>query len=182
MKNKIYLSHTWVDPRVVVKISPIHGKGLFAARPIVKDEMIMIWGGVKFKRTDYVENKYRELTIVPISEESYLGLPISDQSESIDEYLNHSCDPTAWLIDEVTVIASRDIKKGEEITVDSATWNDDHDYSYSDDNICRCGTRLCRKILSPDDWMRPDLQKRYAGHFTPFLAKCIQKLKKRKKG
>ncbi|MEK7165944.1 MAG: SET domain-containing protein-lysine N-methyltransferase [Patescibacteria group bacterium] len=180
MKRNKYLQHTWVDPRIIAKFSPIHGKGLFASNKIKRGEVIMIWGGEVIKKSGYNENMYRELTVVPISEDSYLGLPVSDQSESLDEYLNHSCDPTAWLTDEVTVAARRDIVKGTEITVDFATWEDDQQYSYADGNICLCKSKYCRKILSNRSWMDPELQIRYKSHFTPFLEKRIQKLKNKK--
>jgi hypothetical protein len=38
---------------------------------------------------------------------------------------------------------------------------------------CKCGVPNCRKILTGKDWQRPDLQKRYAGHFSAYLADKI---------
>jgi len=34
---------------------------------------------------------------------------------------------------------------------------------------CRCGSPLCRGVITGDDWRRTDLQARYRGHFSPFI-------------
>jgi hypothetical protein len=46
---------------------------------------------------------------------------------------------------------------------------DDDDYSVD----CNCGAMNCRKVLSGKDWQRSDLQKRYAGYFSAYLARKI---------
>ena len=38
---------------------------------------------------------------------------------------------------------------------------------------CKCGAPDCRKILAGKDWQRADLQKRYAGYFSAYLAEKI---------
>jgi len=38
---------------------------------------------------------------------------------------------------------------------------------------CKCGAPDCRKILAGKDWQRADLQKRYAGYFSAYLADKI---------
>ena len=172
-----YPPHTWVDPRLVVKESAIHGKGVFTTRPIKNGEKLMVWGGQLVAKKDYCDGRWRDMTLVPVADDTFLGLPITDMSESIDEYLNHSCDPSAWLTDEVTVVARRDMIPGEEVTVDMATWdaNEDPEWAYADEP-CRCGTSLCRKVLTPRDWTRPELHTRYAGHFSPYIQKKIEEL------
>jgi hypothetical protein len=35
---------------------------------------------------------------------------------------------------------------------------------------CRCGTPVCRTVITGEDWRRPDLQARYAGWFSRYLA------------
>ncbi len=172
--NKKYLKHTWVDPRLLVQPSKIHDKGIFSTQSIKKGEVVMIWGGEVVQKSIFDENKYRIQSVIPINEDLYLALPVSDTSESIDEYLNHSCDPSSWLIDEVTVVARRNIKKGEEITLDSATWDSDGEWEYTEEGKCSCNSKECRKILTHNDWKRMDLQKKYKNHFSPYLEKRIQ--------
>jgi hypothetical protein len=38
---------------------------------------------------------------------------------------------------------------------------------------CKCGATNCRKILTGKDWQRADLQTRYAGYFSTYLARKI---------
>jgi hypothetical protein len=175
MSRKSYLPRTWADDRVSVKASSIDGSGLFATRDIPAGTVIMIWGGVVVERRNFDYAQYRRETVVPISENHYLALPSSDSGEALDVYLNHSCEPTAWLIDEVTVVARRHIHAGEEITTEFATWFDyEPGESYSQDWVCKCASPHCRKVLSAQDWRRVELQERFAGHFTPFLERRIE--------
>ena len=163
-----------MHPALFKQHSPIHGMGVFTRDLIKEGETVMIWGGEVIPRDAYEDiwQQYRNGTVVQISEESFLAAPITD-SESLDESLNHSCDPNTWLIDEVTVVARRDIPAGEEITLDSATWNDDDSEEYSDEDICTCGSGMCRKKIKADDWKNSELQKRYNHHFSPFLQRRI---------
>lgn len=176
--NEKYLSHTWVDSRLRTGQSRIDGTGIFAAKDIRSGELLMIWGGVVISQQEYTErmDQYRYSTLVQIDDDRYLGLRADDLSDSMDEYLNHSCDPNSWLMDEVTVAARRDIRAGEEVTMDSALWNADDGEEYSENGECKCGSALCRKIITPYDWKRPELQQRYAGHFSPFIARRIKEM------
>jgi len=175
MSPKSYLPRTWSDGRLIAKPSPIDGTGLFTTADIPEGTVLMIWGGQVVNREGIDYAKYRGETVVAISETQYLALPITDTSESLDVFLNHSWDPTAWLIDEVTVVARRLIRAGEEITTEFATWFDyEPGTAYSASWNCTCGSPSCRGVLSPRDWERADLQERYAGHFSPFLEKRIR--------
>jgi len=175
MSPKSYLPRTWSDGRLIVKPSPIDGNGLFATSGLPEGTVLMIWGGDLVKREGIDYSRYRGETVVPISETHYLALPLTDTGESLDVFLNHSCDPTAWLIDEVTLVSRRLIRAGEEITTEFATWFDyEPGTTYSTSWACKCGSPLCRGLLSAQDWQRADLQKRYAGHFSPFLEKRIR--------
>lgn len=176
MTPKQYLPHTWADPRLFVKESHINGHGIFCRQAIREGEVIMIWGGVPVPKIGFDTRAYRFQTVVPISEELFLALPISDQEASIDEYLNHSCEPNIWLTDEVTVVARRNIEAGEELTMECATWDDGFGNEYAEAGRCTCGTKSCRQLLHPDDWKRPELQSAFAGHFSPFIAERIRLL------
>jgi hypothetical protein len=69
----------------------------------------------------------------------------------------------------------RDICAGEELTHDWAMTDDD-DYSVE----CNCGAPNRRKTLTGKDWRRLDLQKRYAGYFSAYLARKIDLLEVRR--
>jgi len=75
-----------------------------------------------------------------------------------------------WMADEVTVVARRLIEPGEEICGDYAVWESTPSYIV---DPCQCGSALCRRRFSGDDWKREDLQARYKDHFLPYLNRRI---------
>ena len=97
-----------------------------------------------------------------------ISSPGPDPAEPGD-LVNHSCDPNCGLVGAVLVVAMRDIEPGEEITFDYAMC-DSTDYDEFD---CSCDTQHCRKHVTGSDWKRPDLQHRYAGWFSSYLARKI---------
>jgi len=168
-----YLPRSWVHPALAGGESGIHGEGVFATAPITRGEKLMEFGGERITGAHLVSGNYRECSVWTIVDDVYLALPENDPDPSLDENLNHSCDPNAWLVDEVTLVARRDIPAGEEITLDQGTWNfDDSEYTW-DYMDCACGAAICRKRLTEKDWMRPDVQERYRGHFHPLVQKMI---------
>ena len=95
--------------------------------------------------------------------------PVTEEERELSMlYSNHSCDPNLGMRGEITFVAMRDILAGEELTHDWAMTDDD-EYSVE----CKCGARNCRNIITGKDWQRPDLQKRYAGYFSAYLARKI---------
>jgi hypothetical protein len=123
--TKQYLSRTWVNLKLKAGKSPIHGDGVFAVEKILKGEKVMEFGGELISKEEAFSGNYRSRSVWIVDTDHYLAIPKSDPSEVLDENLNHSCDANTWLIDEVTIIAKRDIEIGEEITLDQGTWNFD---------------------------------------------------------
>ena len=82
---------------------------------------------------------------------------------------NHSCDPNVWLVDAVELAARRVIAQGEEVGSDYATYTMAPDWSMA----CSCRSSSCRGTVTGDDWRRPELQQRYAGHFAPPITRRI---------
>ncbi len=173
---KRYLSYSWISSKVVLKQSSIEGSGLFAKNFIKEGEVVEIFGGKIFTAEEEAQGKMREHTGIMINNGLYLGLPNESAEKSIDEFTNHSCEPSCWLNDEVTLIARHDIYPGEEITMDYGTWFVEE--GYTEITNCSCGSKLCRHNITGDDWKRKDLQERYKRHFSPFINNKIEKLKK----
>lgn len=158
------LSH--LSPKTIVKQSPIHGRGLFAATAIAKDEIVAVKGGHIISGKTLATLRPRlgpaeiqigdDLFICPISEEEREGSMI---------FSNHSCDPNIGLRGQIVFVAMRNIEPGEELT---------HDWAITDDNddsatICRCGSANCRGTITGKDWQRLDLQERYRDYFSAYL-------------
>lgn len=83
--------------------------------------------------------------------------------------VNHSCDPNLGWADARTLMTIRDVAIGQELTCDYATAIDDAGWSM----YCHCETYRCRQLIEGGDWQIPQLQRRYAGQWTPQLQRRI---------
>ncbi len=170
MSNNSYLPSTWFDPRLEKRPSVIHGHGVFASSPFAQGETIMIWGGVLYTRQQLQDINEGKLKVEPFSysfidEDILMGAP----EGGLDYFVNHSCDPSVWMNGDVQVVARRDIPAGGEISGDYALWEAEPTYEMD----CACGAAMCRHQISGNDWQRPELQVRYAGHFLPYITRRI---------
>lgn len=159
------------SPKTEVRESPIHGRGLFATEDIAQDEVVLIKGGHIVHR----ETLRRDITPhlgpveIQISDDFFVAPTTAVERELSMLYSNHSCDPNLGVRGEITFVALRDIGAGEELTHDwCMTDNDDYVVE------CQCGSSNCRRTLTGTDWQRPDLQKRFAGYFSAYLAEKIR--------
>lgn len=159
----------WFDPRLYGAPSRIHGHGVLTRAPVQPGEVLMRWGGIVLPVADFDPARYRLTSTTHYDEAHCLTTPI-EEPVSLDELLNHSCDPNLWLVDAVTVVARRSIAAGEEVHGDFATWEDSEHVLTAD---CRCGAPLCRRRITGRDWRLPELQARYAGHFLPYLNRAM---------
>ena len=161
---------SYLSPQTKVRESKIHGRGLFAIADIAKDEIVAVKGGHIVDRKTLREKITPGLGPVEIQIDDDLFIaPVTDEErESSMLYSNHSCDANLGMRGEIAFVAMRDIHAGEELTHDWAMTDDD-DYSVE----CRCGAPNCREILTGKDWQRPELQERYAGYFSAYLARKI---------
>jgi hypothetical protein len=161
---------SYLSPKTEVRQSKIHGRGLFATADIVKDEIVAVKGGHIVDRKILREKITPQLGPVEIQIDDDLFIaPVTDEERELSMlYSNHSCNANLGVRGEITFVAMRDIRAGEELTHDWAMTDDD-DYSVE----CKCSAANCRKILTGKDWQRQDLQKRYAGYFSAYLADKI---------
>ena len=91
-----------MDSTITVKNSAIHGKGLFALKNIKKDQIIGHFKANKTTKTSaYV---------------LWMNDNLSVEVEGSLKYINHSKYPNACYYDDLTVVALKNIKKGDEIT------------------------------------------------------------------
>ena len=172
-----YLPRSWISPKLAGGPSDIHGQGVIARAPIRAGERVMEFGGLAIAGSDVDTDIHRVRSIWQADEDLWLVLPLTDTAPSLDENLNHSCDANAWLVDEVTLVARRDIEAGEEITMDQGTWNFDVAEYTVDAEDCTCGAPDCRVRLTENDWQLPAVQQRYRGYFHPFVQAMIDRLK-----
>src|SRR5512134_1584440 len=160
MSNQSYIS-----PKAAVEESSIHGRGLFAVEPIKRGEIVCIKGGYIFdSETLHQVAESLGPSEIQIGEGLFIG-PLKEQErEGSMIFSNHSCEPNIGVQGQIVFVALRDIEAGEELTHDWATTDDDN-YEME----CKCGAASCRKVISGQDWRRPDLQEKYAGYISWYL-------------
>jgi hypothetical protein len=83
-------------------------------------------------------------------------------------FSNHSCEPNLGVVGQIVFAAMRDIAAGEELTHDWAMTDDD-----DSEMACGCGATTCRGVVTGKDWRRQELQERYRGWFSQYLAARI---------
>lgn len=161
---------THLSPKVVVKASGIHGRGLFAREPIAKGEIVCVKGGYVFDRRRLVELQ-ADLgpAEIQIAEDLFIGPVRAQEREGGMIFSNHSCEPNIGVQGQIVFVAMRDVAAGEELTHDWATTDDD---SY--EMACACGAPTCRRVITGQDWRKPELQRRYGAYMSWYLLRKIR--------
>jgi SET domain-containing protein len=148
--------HREEEAPVVVRRSPIQGRGVFATRAIAKGDRIIEYTGERItheeaaRRYDDEAMDRHHTFVFTIDDE--LCIDASTQGNEA-RYINHSCDPNAKsLIDRrrIFILATRAIRAGEEVLYDYWYSTDE---SYSVDDLmrlypCACGAAKCRGTLA----------------------------------
>jgi hypothetical protein len=138
------------------------GKAVFARQRIAKGTLLVVWGGTILTGEGLRARPLAERRLaLQVDDDAYL---VSDVEGPAD-WVNHSCAPNAGLRGQISLVAMRDIRPGEEICFDYAM----SDTSNYDEFDCRCGARSCRGRVTGDDWRRLDLAARYAGYFAAHI-------------
>ncbi len=94
--------------------------------------------------------------------------PIEDRFvTTLDNFLNHSCEPNLGYDFEDNVITMREILPDEELTIDYGCFTVNFDERWE----CRCGAQSCRKKILNTDWQ--GLAGRYGLAMPRFLRSRI---------
>ena len=163
-------AHSFLSAKCEVRQTADRGGHSVVAREAIrKGELIVVWSGtlVDVDKLNSLPVTVRRYSL-QVEENHYL-VSLSDCEPP--DYVNHSCNPNSGLSGQITLVAMRDIQPGEEISYDYAT----SDGSSYDEFQCGCGSSRCRGHISGEDWRRSELWKRYAGYFSPYLQRRIDK-------
>lgn len=170
MKSDYNGIKTWRSTKVETRKSNIVGMGEFAIEDIKKDEIVFVKGGHIITRKELSLFEGAIDGYWPISDDLMLAAKTKEEFPQVKFYANSSCEPNCGLRGEITLVAMRNIKKGEELTFDYAMLdNEDNQFE------CRCGSKSCRKIVTGYDWKRKDLQEKYGEYFAEYLKQKIKK-------
>jgi uncharacterized protein len=160
----------YVHSEVYSKAIPGLGFGLFTRSPLPKDEVIFLAAGLLMDEA-ILERDFGEITNYgwQVEDDVYL----LETVESLERYANHSCNPNCGAYGQLGLISMRELSAGEQITFDYAM-TQSIPVLFQE---CACGANNCRGKINPEDYLRPDLQQRYRGYFSPYLERKIRQSK-----
>lgn len=170
---------SWFDKRLAVMDTDKYGGGVFASDFIKKDSLLMVFGGYILTRKEEVKLPLRIRDVaLQVDRDFVIGLLKKEELSNTD-YLNHNCNPNAGIKGQISVVAMKDIKKGEEVTFDYGTvlYREEGAPHYS--FKCLCGSKECRGEVTQFDWKIPSVQKKCKGYFPYYIQEEIDKLNKK---
>lgn len=141
------------EPYLIVRHSPIHGYGAFAARRIRKGTRIIEYQGERIAPAEG-DRRYADAP-----DDSIILLFTVNKRVTIDagvggndaRFINHSCDPNCETVDEdahIYIEAIRTIQPGEELSYDYHLTRDEGDGPKAEAKYaCKCGSPNCRGTM-----------------------------------
>jgi uncharacterized protein len=125
----------WVEARA----SGIHGMGLYAARPIPAETMVIEYVGERISKSEsLLRCEAGNPFVFTIDAEHDLD---GSTEANPARFINHSCAPNCEAEDHdgrIWIVTRRDIAVGEELT-----YNYNYDLEDYPDNPCQCGAPGC---------------------------------------
>ena len=169
---------TWLDFRITIRSARCGGLGSFAAEAIRQGARLIQQDGYIIPNIRLTDPAYRPFAdhCFQIARHFCIS-PLALDAGRLDGVfqVNHSCEPNAGFRSSHTLVAMRDIAAGEEIVYDYAMTDMDVEDLACAEMRCLCGTPSCRGVITGNDWRRPDLQRKYAGFFSPYLQQEIDR-------
>jgi SET domain-containing protein len=124
--------------------SPINGKGCFAATAFRRGRKIAEYTGERISDLE-ARRRARKRKVLRICDIDGRWSLDGSRGGNGTHYINHSCEPTAYMrtvYGHILFFALRDIKAGEEITIDYEMT------LHSDRKRCSCGAGSCRRTIN----------------------------------
>ncbi|MBS0442597.1 MAG: SET domain-containing protein-lysine N-methyltransferase [Proteobacteria bacterium] len=143
--------------RIQVRLSGVHGKGVFALQPLKKGEVVIEYKGEvidwpeALRRHPHDPSDPNHTFYFHIDEQHVIDAKVGGNAA---RWINHACDPNCEA-DEVDgrifIKARRAIKPGEELFYDYGLIIDDkYTPKLKKEFACHCGSKKCRgTMLSP---------------------------------
>lgn len=163
---------SWISPRARKGTpSAIAGRGLVAVEDIAAGEVIAVKGGhIVDTATLLAQPPRLQNSEVQVGEGLHLMALAEEEYEPVMLFINHSCAPNVGFRGNTVLVAMVDVPAGEELTTDYALFDGT---VWPEPLRCGCGAETCRGEVTGDDWRRPELQQRFAGWFSTYLADRI---------
>jgi uncharacterized protein len=141
-------------PPFVVRLSTVHGRGVFAARDVAAGTLVGEYTGERItvaeahRRYDHRSVPHAETYLFQVDAETMIdGLSGGNDTRLI----NHSCDPNCRTVlrgGRIFVEARRDIARGEELFIDYGLRASGGATDADRERLaCRCGAASCRGTM-----------------------------------
>jgi SET domain-containing protein len=136
--------------RFSVRRSPVHGRGVFALRPLRKGARILEYAGerISHREADQRSDGTLHTMLFTVDEETVIDATRKGNSA---RWINHSCRPNCETVDDggrIFIEAIRAIRPGDELTYDYNLQLDRaHTPAAKRAHACRCGARDCRGTM-----------------------------------
>jgi hypothetical protein len=127
------------------------GKGVFAAVPIRRGEVIFTFEGRVISLEEVLAKGEQQSNPIQIGAQTYLDI------ESPGVYINHSCDPNAGIRNDTILVALRDIARDEQICFDYSTSMSENLWTME----CKCFRPQCRGLIQDFHYLPEELKARY---------------------
>lgn len=143
---------------IVFKKTRKYGTSIFAARNFRKGEIVFVVSGPIVKKPS--------IYTVPID----FGLYIDPLPPG--KLLNHSCEPSCGVRHRTEVVAMRNVKRGDEITIDYAMIVPKYGSKLLKQDItCHCGSKSCRGEFGSYEKLPLKLKMKYKGFISDYLSR-----------
>lgn len=154
-------------PKIYIKNSKLHGKGLFVNKDIKKGEIIFI---IKGKKINFLINNKAQAQKAGFNWFGYDKNTWIDVHDSFCDYFNHSCNANTAIKGHVTIVALKDLKKDTEITFD---------YSLNEADIfwdikCNCGSGNCRREVRSIQFLPNETYNKNKDHIPKYFKKVYE--------
>jgi len=188
--NILPLSHNWLSDKLEVSDSDTEGAWVYVKQwvSITSWELVAVFWG-KVHTIDQWLSLPREVQMwhIMVSGWHTMGAWSSLEVDNGD-YVNHSCDPTCWLVGQTCLYALKNIFSGEEITFDYGTvlwldqqivWRLPAEFIDQETGVivliddCNCGTDICRWRVTAEDRKILKDSKKLQGFFSPHVQRLI---------
>ena len=147
--------------------SKLHGKGIFTTVDFKKGETVFIIKGkiIHWEVRDQKTSLYGP-NWVGLCRNSWIN------PDGFANFLNHSCEPSCGIKGRVKVVALRDIKKGEEITIDYSITEIDKLWYMN----CNCGSKNCRKVIRSIQFLPKKIYNKYTPYVPTYFMKVYESI------
>jgi SET domain-containing protein len=136
-------------PLIEVGSSPIHGRGVFATKPIRKDQRIIEYVGARMLWETAEKSDDPHTFLFGLNDcDKVINAGIGGNDS---RWINHCCEPNCEALEEdgrIFIYALRDLQAGEELFYDYALEIDQPPTPESEkEHKCHCGAPNCRGTL-----------------------------------